>query len=116
MKLLERVISLSTNENDIVFDPFGGSGTTCMVSEVLKRKWIGVEIGSVDGIKSRFESIDTQRNYIKEIQSNSNKLFTEDMRKIRLKNGHWLPETLEKNKKQKKVDEQPKPLESDTRY
>ncbi|MDQ0087617.1 site-specific DNA-methyltransferase (adenine-specific) [Paenibacillus anaericanus] len=97
MKLLERVISLSSNVGDLVFDPFGGSGTTYAVSEILKRKWIGIELGSVDLIKNRLDDLGYQQSYIEEIQGNKNVLFTEQMRKIRIKKGHWLPETL-KNK------------------
>ena len=40
-ELLERVISSSSNENDIVADFFCGSGTTMAVAEKLNRKWIG---------------------------------------------------------------------------
>ena len=45
-KLLERIISLSTNEGDFVLDSFLGSGTTAAVAHKMKRKWIGIEIGS----------------------------------------------------------------------
>jgi len=38
--LLERVIKLSSNEGDIIFDPFVGSGTTLAVAGRLKRKWL----------------------------------------------------------------------------
>ena len=96
LKLLERVISMASNEGDLVFDPFGGSGTTYIVAEILKRKWIGVEIGDVSLIQKRFEDIDIQREYIREIQKNKNTLFTSETRKKRIKNGHWLPETLKK--------------------
>ena len=58
LKLLERVISMASNEGDLVFDPFGGSGTTYIVAEILKRKWIGIEIGDVSAIRKRFEDID----------------------------------------------------------
>lgn len=44
-KLLERVISLASDEGDIVMDFFLGSGTTTAVAHELKRKWIGVEMG-----------------------------------------------------------------------
>ena len=37
MKLLDRIIEMSSNPGDIVFDPFGGSGTTYMVAEIKQR-------------------------------------------------------------------------------
>jgi len=42
--LLERIIKASSNENNIVLDPFCGCGTTIVVAEKLKRKWIGIDI------------------------------------------------------------------------
>lgn len=44
--LIERILLLSTEENDIVLDCFGGTGTTFAVAQKLKRKWIGAEIGN----------------------------------------------------------------------
>lgn len=41
--LLERIILATTNENDIVLDPFMGSGTTVVVAQKLKRRGIGIE-------------------------------------------------------------------------
>jgi site-specific DNA-methyltransferase (adenine-specific) len=96
LKLLERVISMASDEGDLVFDPFGGSGTTYIVAEILKRKWIGVEIGDTSLIEKRFEDIEIQKEYVAEIQRNKNTLFTAETRKKRIKNGHWLPETLKK--------------------
>lgn len=46
-RLLERIIKASTNEFDIVFDFFGGSGTTAAVAEKLGRKWIVCDIGKL---------------------------------------------------------------------
>lgn len=102
LKLLERVISLGSNEGDVVFDPFGGSGTTYIVSEILNRQWIGCEIGPVDTIIERFKDYDFHKKIIEKIQKDKNVLFTEEARKLRLKNNHWLPETLNKSKKSKK--------------
>ena len=45
-KLLELVIRASSDKNDIVLDPFFGTGTTGYVASKLKRKWIGIEINS----------------------------------------------------------------------
>ena len=43
--ILERIISASTNENAIVADFFGGSGTTAAVAERLGRRWITTDLG-----------------------------------------------------------------------
>lgn len=42
--LLERVILASSNEGDVVLDPFCGCGTTINVAERLKRRWLGIDI------------------------------------------------------------------------
>ncbi len=42
--LLERIISASSNEGDLVLDPFCGCGTAVAVAERLKRRWIGIDI------------------------------------------------------------------------
>lgn len=57
--LLEKVIKAFTNENDIVADFFGGSGTTAAVSEKLGRKWITTDIGkfSIHTIRKRMIGI-----------------------------------------------------------
>lgn len=45
--LLERVITASSNENDIVLDAFVGSGTSIAVAEKLGRRWIGIDCGKL---------------------------------------------------------------------
>ncbi|OBY80372.1 modification methylase [Paenibacillus sp. KS1] len=90
LNLLERIISLSTKKGDMVFDPFGGSGTTYVVSEILKRRWIGTEIGPIDIIEDRFKNLEFPSLLIQQIQDSKNQLFTEEMKKIRTKNGYWL--------------------------
>lgn len=42
--LLERIIKVSSNADDIVHDPFVGSGTTLAVAARLKRRWLGCEL------------------------------------------------------------------------
>jgi hypothetical protein len=42
--LLERIIRASSNEGDLVLDPFCGCGTTVAVAQRLKRRWIGIDI------------------------------------------------------------------------
>ncbi|MDP2364750.1 MAG: DNA methyltransferase, partial [Ignavibacteria bacterium] len=46
-KLLAKLILASTNENDFVFDPFLGSGTTTVTAKKLNRKFCGVEVDEV---------------------------------------------------------------------
>ncbi len=56
--LLERIIKASSNEGDIILDPFCGCGTTITVAEKLKRKWIGIDIThlAVSLMKHRLEN------------------------------------------------------------
>ena len=42
--LLERIIQASSNEGDVVLDPFCGCGTTIAAAQKLDRRWIGVDI------------------------------------------------------------------------
>jgi len=44
LALLHRIIQASSNEGDIVFDPFCGCATTCVAAQQLDRKWIGIDI------------------------------------------------------------------------
>ncbi|MDP8960518.1 MAG: site-specific DNA-methyltransferase [Actinomycetota bacterium] len=42
--LLERIVTTSSNEGDVVLDPFCGCGTTIAVAQRLRRQWIGIDI------------------------------------------------------------------------
>ncbi len=42
--LLERIMSASSNKDDLILDPFCGCGTTINVAERLNRRWIGIDI------------------------------------------------------------------------
>lgn len=42
-ELLNKIILSSTDEGDIILDPFSGSGTTGVVAKLLNRKYIGIE-------------------------------------------------------------------------
>ena len=44
IKLLKHIIQMATNENDVIFDPFMGVGSTGVASLELNRKFIGIEI------------------------------------------------------------------------
>ncbi len=57
IKLLERIVEASSNQSDLVLDPFCGCGTTIAAAEKLKRNWIGIDItySSIAAIKERFK-------------------------------------------------------------
>ena len=44
LALLERIISASSNEGDVVLDPFCGCGTTVHAAQKLNRRWIGIDV------------------------------------------------------------------------
>ncbi len=53
--LLEYLIMASTNQGDMVLDPFCGCATTCVAAGRLERKWVGIDLGSktIDLVKER---------------------------------------------------------------
>ncbi len=44
LELYERIIMASSQEGDIVLDPFAGCATTCVGAERLNRQWVGIDI------------------------------------------------------------------------
>lgn len=86
-ELLQRVIECSTDEGDIVFDFFVGSGTTAIVAEKLNRKWISCDIG-------KFSVYTTQKRLINISKSKSledgNRKYRGDVKSFILVNtGHY---------------------------
>ena len=75
VKLLDRIIEMSSNIGDTIFDPFGGAGTTYITAEIKQRKWIGVEIGPLEDIINRFQNIQTDRSLILKYRDKYNHLF-----------------------------------------
>jgi len=57
LALLERIIKASSNEGDVVLDPFCGCATTCVAAEILHRNWIGVDISpkALDLVRARMQ-------------------------------------------------------------
>jgi site-specific DNA-methyltransferase (adenine-specific) len=44
LALLERIVAASSNEGDVVLDPFCGCGTAVHAAEKLRRRWVGIDI------------------------------------------------------------------------
>lgn len=58
IELLERIIKISTDEGDIVLDPFCGSGTTLVAAKLLGRRYLGIDINpsAIDLCKNRLDA------------------------------------------------------------
>jgi len=65
--VVQELIKLLTKENDIVLDPFLGSGTTAVVAKRLKRNYIGIEI--------HYEYIEYAKQRLAEVPSYTYELF-----------------------------------------
>ena len=55
LALLERIIKASSNEGDVVLDPFCGCATACVAAENLGRRWIGIDISPKLGFTHNLE-------------------------------------------------------------
>ena len=55
LALLDRIIKASSNEGDVVLDPFAGCATACVAAERLNRKWVGIDLSPLAAklVKSR---------------------------------------------------------------
>ncbi len=74
--LLHRIILATTNKNDVIFDPFLGTGTTAVVAKKLGRKYFGVEKDKkyFDASSKRINNTKTiEDNYLDVVQNNKSK-------------------------------------------
>lgn len=86
LKLMDRILSLSSDPGSLVLDPFGGSGTTYVAAELTQRRWVGSELDCTD-IFQRFQNLEDDRTHLLQIQSDKNVLFTRSDLKTRQKSG-----------------------------
>ena len=75
LKLMDRILSISSDSGSLVLDPFGGSGTTFAAAELLGRRWVGSEL-DCSSIVARLNDPDGDLEHLKEIHRNKNTLFT----------------------------------------
>jgi len=92
IKLLDRIIEMSTAAGQVVLDPFGGAGTTYAVCEIKRRRWIGCEIGSIDQIVERLADLSEESARLDKIRSEYNHLFPPKVHALRRKRGLWTAE------------------------
>ena len=64
--LLDRIVSTSSDEGDLVLDCFGGSGTTAVVAEKLGRRWIAADLGrfAIHTTRKRLLSVPDVRPFV----------------------------------------------------
>lgn len=65
LALYERIIEASSNEGDLVLDPFCGSGTTLVAAERLGRRWLGID-SNLTAIETARGRLDAERLHPKE--------------------------------------------------
>lgn len=74
LKLMDRIVTMSSDPGSLVLDPFGGSGTTYVAAELTGRRWVGCEL-DCSAILQRFEELDADRDHLAQIHANKNTLF-----------------------------------------
>lgn len=93
-ELLRRLVLAATDERDLVIDPFGGSGTTYVVCEQLRRRWLGGEANKdyFEMAKRRLEA------FLAEAKKPPEHWLKQDvkrrMHRQRVRQGYVDPETL----------------------
>lgn len=57
LALLQRIIRASSNEGDVVMDPFCGCATACVAAHELNRRWVGIDVSAkaFDLVRQRIE-------------------------------------------------------------
>lgn len=83
VELLERIIKASSNENDLVLDPFSGSFTTGFVAQKLNRKFIGIELEK-EYIKIGLRRLSLQNEY-------KNEKLTKALRTFETEKSNLIP-------------------------
>ena len=62
LALLERIIKASSNEGDLVLDPFCGCATACVAAERLGRRWVGIDISPSAEVITKYRLDEARHN------------------------------------------------------
>jgi adenine specific DNA methylase Mod len=102
--LVRRIVQSSSEPNDIVFDFFVGSGTTCAVCQKIKRKWIGVEMGDFFN-ETYLDEVEINKNGSTKTASNPDELGEDEENNeiIDIKNNPAIVKVLSETKNKAKV-------------
>jgi len=97
--LLKRIISVSSNPGDVVFDPFCGCGTTVYAAQMLDRKWIGCDIAVLaiklvrDILREKY-ALSEGRDFVVDGIPNSVESALELAEHDRFQFQHWIVERV----------------------
>ena len=86
--LLERIVSASSNEGDLVLDPFCGCGTATVAAERLNRRWIGIDITHLAVTLMRHRLQDTFKGELKPYEIIGQPQDLESARALALESEH----------------------------
>ena len=65
LALLDRIIKASSNEGNVVLDPFAGCATACVAAEQLNRQWVGIDISekAVNLVQRRIRQLELFKDF-----------------------------------------------------
>jgi len=95
LALLDRIIEMASDPGDLLLDPFGGAGTSYAAAEIKGRRWLGIEIGPVEGIRQRLLDLDTEAAQLAKRRSGLNVLFRCEHAARRRRLGLWTSASFE---------------------
>jgi site-specific DNA-methyltransferase (adenine-specific) len=63
MDIPTKAIKILSYKNDVILDPFAGSGTTLVAAQILERRWLGIELS-----ENYKQIAETRINYFKSLE------------------------------------------------